>query len=165
MIIDQSYELICRSAHQSKALELPHLTVSSLWQSAHRGCAEIGRQLLPLKARDLTNDVGHSINQSIHWQWAYQSQAHDLAMLIIPLLCLSVHRGCAGIGRQLHPLKAKIKMDKWFHRIVCMRHPIAIGGPVLVYFHPCPSVHLSVRPSTRMSVHPYVSLSACLRLP
>ena len=47
---------ICSSAYQLKALELAHSTVPSLCQSAHRGCAGIGRQLLPLKVEYLMKD-------------------------------------------------------------------------------------------------------------
>ena len=39
--------------------------------------------------------------------YAYQLNYLELRKSTIPLLCQSGHRGCAGIGRQLHPLKAK----------------------------------------------------------
>ena len=32
------------------------LTTHMLWQSAHRGCADIGRQLHPFKAKASTKD-------------------------------------------------------------------------------------------------------------
>ena len=56
--------IIYSTAYQSKALELAHLTIPLLWQSAHRGCAGIGRQLLPLKASYRTKDVGNIKNQT-----------------------------------------------------------------------------------------------------
>ena len=45
-------------------------------------------------------------NNIIH-STADQTEALELANLIIPLLCQSVKRKCAGSGRQLHPLKPK----------------------------------------------------------
>ena len=39
--------------------------------------------------------------------YAYQSNYLEFRKSTIPILYQSLHRGCAGIGRQLHPLKAK----------------------------------------------------------
>merc|ERR1739838_77977 len=36
---------------------------------------------------------------------AYKLKALELAHLTIPSVCQSTHRGCHGIGCQLHPLK------------------------------------------------------------
>ena len=67
---------------------------------------------------------------------AYQSKALELTNTAIPSLCLWAHRGCAGISRQLHPLKVKDLMkDKsgvsfsWYLRyaFLCMYVPICKG--------------------------------------
>ena len=52
---------------------------------------------------------------------AHQLKGLEFAKLIILLFCLSVHRGSAGNGRQLHPMKVKIRIGQRIYRIVHMR--------------------------------------------
>ena len=85
-----------------KALELVTPTNSSVSQYAHRGCAGIARQLHPLKAIHSMRMTG-SIDS--------EGSAYDLMALYLASSTNSseshcAYRGCAGIGRQLHPLKA-----------------------------------------------------------
>ena len=93
------------SAYHLKALELTSSTSMSDNQYAQWGCAGIARQLHPLKA-------GHSIKMSGSkakidtWGSACHLKALDLKSSTYLLGCRWAHRGCAGIGRQLHPLKA-----------------------------------------------------------
>ena len=96
-----------------KALDLANSAIVSLYQSAPQGCAGIGRQLHPLKAKDLTRTNKVKANEkNTCMVMIYQSKALDIANLTIPLLCQSAHRGCAGTGRQLHLLKANdLMMD------------------------------------------------------
>ena len=42
-----------------KAIEVTNATIPMLWESAQQGCAGIGRQLHPLKAKDLMKDKVH----------------------------------------------------------------------------------------------------------
>ena len=42
--------------------------------------------------------------------YVYQSKALELKKSTILLSCLSEHLGCAGIARQLHPLKSSVLM-------------------------------------------------------
>ena len=44
---------------------------------------------------------------NIIYSKADQTEALDIPNSTIPLVCHSAHRGYAGSGRQLHPLKAK----------------------------------------------------------
>ena len=50
------YNNVWTSAHRSKALELADSAIRTLCQWAHRGCAGIGRQLHPLKAKNMIKD-------------------------------------------------------------------------------------------------------------
>ena len=98
--------------YQLKALELANETISSLCLSSCRGCAGIGRQLHPLKAKDLMmGKVSKTIRKNDKMGQTYQSKALELANATISSLCLSSCRGCAWIGRQLHPMKAKNLMS------------------------------------------------------
>ena len=129
---------------------------------AHGGCAEIGRQLHPLKAKNMRKNGWIKIKQkNILRGNTHQLKGLELVKLTIPLFCLSVHRGCAGNGCQLHPMKEKIRIG--LRRIVPMRHPIRrVHLPVLicsyarvypsVRFSICPSNYLADRPSDRPSV-------------
>ena len=96
------------SAYQSKALGLTNSIITLPCQSAHWGCAGISRQLHPLKVNDLMKDKVIKIKGRNDMRGtAYQLKALVLLNSNIPLLCQSAHRGCAGIGRQLHLLKVK----------------------------------------------------------
>ncbi len=58
---------ISSSAYQPKALDLAHLATPPLYQSGHRGCAGIGRKLLPLKVKYLMRDKVIEIDQKMIW--------------------------------------------------------------------------------------------------
>ena len=89
-----------------------NLIVPFLYHSAYRGYAGIGRQLHPLKAKDLLEDNVIEIERKNDiWVLVYQSITIELANSTIQLLCQSVHQESAGISRQLHPLK-DLKMDR-----------------------------------------------------
>ena len=85
---------------------------------------------------------------------AYQSKALELMNSAIPLSCPSAHRGCAGIGRQLHPLK-----DEGPNMFPHVRPftGMSLFLSVCLSIHPavCPSDRCpSVRSSVCSSVHP-----------
>ena len=81
---------------------------------------------------------------------AHQLKDLEFAKQTILLFCLSVHRGSAGKGCQLHPMKAKIRFGQIIYRIVQM-HP-HLPGFVCSYAYLYPSVRSSVRPSIQSSV-------------
>ena len=83
---------------------------------------------------------------------AHQLKGLEFAKQTILLFCLSVHRGSAGKGCQLHPMKAKIRIGQIIYRIVQM-HP-HLPGFVCSYAYLYPSVRSSVRPSIQSSVPP-----------
>ena len=67
-------------AYQLKALELANSTIPFLYQSDNCGCAGIGRQLPPLKAKDLLRDkVIETKRKNDMWVLIYQSIAIELA--------------------------------------------------------------------------------------
>ena len=66
-IKNQSEKFISSSAYQSKALDLAHSATPPLCQSGHRGCAGIGRQLLPLKVSYHMRDKVIKIDQKMIW--------------------------------------------------------------------------------------------------
>ena len=74
-------------------------------QFVHRGCAGIGRQLHPLKTRHSMGISGSKAKTDIQGS-AYHLKALELASSTKSSDSQYVPRGCAGIGRQLHPLKA-----------------------------------------------------------
>ena len=72
-------------AYQLKALELTNSAIPLIYQSAHCGCAGIGRQLHPLKAKDLLKDKVIEIKrENDMWVLIYQSIAIEIATLTIP---------------------------------------------------------------------------------
>ena len=76
-------------AYQLKALELTNSTISLIYQSAQCGCAGIGRQLHPLKAKDLLKDKVIEIKwENDMWVLMYQSIAIEIATLTIPCQCI-----------------------------------------------------------------------------
>ena len=87
--------------------------------------------------------------------------ALELRRSTVPFLCQSVHLGCARIGRQLHPLKAKItigtvSIELYIQKIVSS----------YCYTWACPRTSpftLSARPSVCLYVHWFVRPSWQLR--
>ena len=76
-------------AYQLKALELTNSTIPLIYQSAHCGCAGIGRQLHPMKAKDLLKDKLIEIKrENDMWVLIYQSIAIKIATLAIPCQCI-----------------------------------------------------------------------------
>ena len=76
-------------AYQLKALELTNSTISLIYQSAQCGCTGIGRQLHPLKAKDLLKDKVIEIKwENDMWVLMYQSIAIEIATLTIPCQCI-----------------------------------------------------------------------------
>ena len=102
------------SAYRLKALELVNSTALSLCLSAHLGYAGISRQLHPMKAKDLITHKVNKIKQKKDIQGSvYWLKALKVANSTIPMYWQSAaQRGCAGIGRQLHPLEVKRKKNK-----------------------------------------------------
>ena len=74
-------------------------------QYTHRGCAGIACQLHPLKAGHSTRMSG-SISKIDSYVSAYHLKAHELKSSTNLSGCRWAHRGCAGIGRQLHLVNA-----------------------------------------------------------
>ena len=87
----------------------------------------------------------------------YQSKALELMNSAIPLSCLSALRGCARIGRQLHPLKDEgPNMSSYVRPFTGMSLFLSVCLPIYASscLFVCPSiVRLSIHQSAHQSVH------------
>ncbi len=90
----------------------------------------------------------------------YQSKALELMNSAIPLSCLSALRGCARIGRQLHPLKDEgPNMSSYVRPFTCM----SLFQSVCLSIYPSSCLFVGpsvVRPSVHQSAHQSAHLAS-----